>query len=321
MDVATSPTLNFPLPSSTGSEVRNPAPFGLQQYYGFSQPYDPGPTGSAANENNQSSGPNGNGVGLGIGLALPPLRCPPPDRPFASSNPASSISTSTATTASSYFGLNQPPPHTYPGHSSSSTSSEQIYTPTTSGGYSQSAYLTPPATNPDGQATSLPSLNLPGVTSLFPQPPPIQLPLPTTVEPKTFSQWSSTGPGLGRGLDLRGSTSSLSLRDSRFSVSPLSGAALSISRSTSVESEYPRPGGPGGPDVVGHHAHHHHHRHPLTTVIPNMDAYDAATIVVYGGRGGPEPGEVGITREGDIFFTDEAEVKQSAYVSDLYSPR
>lgn len=255
-------SLDFPLPSALGPEVRNPTTFGLHHSTSYSSP-------QTAIQHGLSSHPYGGVYGYGYGYTthpilpnhtnglpptLPPLRLP--DRPSLS-NPPSSISTSsfgyfgtTATTASSprYYGqtgnspcgdggggggLQQPPPHTCPPHThshshSSSGASEHLYTPTT--GYSMASYLTPPGSGQLPPLTSGSSMTLPGVGSILPPPPPqLHLPSgPTTVEPKAIQdpRFRSSYGYLTEPC-LRGSSSTLSLFDSisRHSVSPMSASA------------------------------------------------------------------------------------------------
>lgn len=61
--------------------------------------------------------------------------------------------------------------------------------------------------------------------------------------------------------------------------------------------------------------------YPPPGLPPKMETYDAGTMMVYcgdtrnHGRPGPTHAEMaGMIREGDIFLTDDAEVKQTAWV-------
>lgn len=331
---ASAMSLDFPLPSALGPEVRNPATFGLHHSSSYSTPQSAPQPGLSSSTYGGVYGytthpllPSHTSHANGIPPTLPPLRLP--DRPSLS-NPPSSISTSScgfpSTTASSprYYGqtgtfpsgggggggggLQQPPPHTYPHHThshSSSGASEHLYTPTT--GYSISSYLTPPGSGQLPPLNSGTSMTLPGVGSILPLPQLHLPPGPTTVEPKAIQDPRfRSSYGYLTEPNLRGSSSTLSLFDSisRHSVSPMSASAsasatrYSISRSTSVESE---------PEPEQHGANQ-----------PKLREFEPYYPTEHGGISKMDIERMkfeGLGKyAGEIYYTDDWETKQSATV-------
>lgn len=353
-------SLDFPLPSALGSEVRNPATFGLPNLTSYQTTPLPnvpvstsGPIYGYSNNshNDQSFNPNtstngnfhGNGqLQINLPPTLPPLRLP--DRPSLSSPPSSVSIGSNISSILSYgqqtgyqgVGVDQPPPHTYPSlqtYNPSCAPSDQQYTPSTSGYTTHSLqqqqqqqqqhcsaplsgssiYLTPPGS---GQIPALTNMTLPGVGSLLPPPPQLHLPpcqsTPTTVEPKVLLDGRSryayqylTEP------HLRGSSSSLSLFDSssRFSHSPMSvneRVSTSISRSTSVESldqhQHPKP-------VLGDF------KPQYSTMLGGNARLEVERMRVVRGEEAIYAHEGLGLPEGGIYYTDDAETKQTSTVS------